>query len=328
MPRDLLPGGEVLFQGITVNEFNSGVDFALAKAQGIDAVVVRATAGDDYQDAALDASVQKARDAAMRYGFYHYLTAADEAQARAQAQTFASAIAGYDYNLRPAMRFESIGDLDFASVNRIALAFLSAVEAATGVAPVVYTDARSASLLWNRSVADGYGLWVVDEDDIENPRAGNSPWSDWVGWQFRSYTEDGAQVPVSRFTAGMLRSQIVVPEPPPQSATKLICINVAYGDTLSGIARLFNTTVDSIVQLNDIANPNLILPGQRLFLRVANSVPYGCCDTYIVRSGDTLSGIARRLGVSWRRVAAINELANPNLIFPGQEIKLGVCPAD
>lgn len=41
---------------------------------------------------------------------------------------------------------------------------------------------------------------------------------------------------------------------------------VAVGDTLSSIARQFNTTVGALVQLNGIANPNRILVGQELTL--------------------------------------------------------------
>src|SRR6185503_18084794 len=44
--------------------------------------------------------------------------------------------------------------------------------------------------------------------------------------------------------------------------------------------------------------------------------------TYTVRSGDTLSGIASRFGVSWQSLAAFNYLDNPNLIFPGQVLKI------
>lgn len=43
---------------------------------------------------------------------------------------------------------------------------------------------------------------------------------------------------------------------------------VKKGDTLSGIARTYNTTVAILLQLNpDITNPNLIRPGQKIKLR-------------------------------------------------------------
>ncbi|MSP13016.1 MAG: LysM domain-containing protein [Chloroflexi bacterium] len=48
------------------------------------------------------------------------------------------------------------------------------------------------------------------------------------------------------------------------------------------------------------------------------------CSTYTIVSGDTLSLIAARQGVSWAKIASDNQLANPNLIFPGNQ--LSICP--
>lgn len=44
--------------------------------------------------------------------------------------------------------------------------------------------------------------------------------------------------------------------------------------------------------------------------------------TYTVKSGDTLSGIAQANGTTYQRLAEINNIANPNLIYVGQVIKL------
>ena len=330
MSKALPATGEILFQGITVNEFSTGYNFEQAKRSGIDGAILRATAGRDYTDARLGATVQDVQDAGLRLGFYHYLMADDEAEAREQAQFFVRTISNYDYNLRPAMHFAATRTLGYDAVNRIALAFLKTVEDAAGVSPVVYTEAATANLIWSRAVAEDYPLWVIDDSGADAPDAGNSPWSGWVGWQYHNSLDPacrGNGTPISKFTAGMLRAQIVIPPAPPSTGDglKLICVTVSYGDTLSAIARLFNTTVNTIVRLNDIDNPNLIYPGQRLYLWVNESVPYACCDQYIVRRGDTLSSIAERFGLNWRRIASINEIANPDLIFPGQVIKLGIC---
>ena len=322
----LEPTGEVLFQGLTINEFSAGFNFELAKSQGIDATILRATAGSNYTDSRFPVAVQRARDAGMRLGFYHYLIADDAEEARAQARFFAGIISGYEAQLRPAMLFESREGLSSSQANLIALAFLGEVENITGITPVVYTDAESANVVWSRSIADNFPLWVIDERDISNPDAGSSPWSGWVGWQFGRTSDPACLVggiPVSKFTEGMLAEESVAP--PSGGGTKLICVTVAPGDTLTGIARLFNTTVNDIVKLNDITNPNRIYPGQRFFLRVAESVPYPCCDVYTVKRGDTLSAIGNRFGLDWRRLASINEISNPNRIFPGQLIKLGLC---
>lgn len=49
------------------------------------------------------------------------------------------------------------------------------------------------------------------------------------------------------------------------------------------------------------------------------------CTPYTVRSGDWLSRIAASYGISWQRLAAMNNLSNPNLIYPGQHLQ--VCGA-
>ncbi len=55
------------------------------------------------------------------------------------------------------------------------------------------------------------------------------------------------------------------------------------------------------------------------------STPIACCDTYTVRRGDTLSGIASRFGTTVADLARINSIANPNLIYVGQTLTLGLC---
>lgn len=44
--------------------------------------------------------------------------------------------------------------------------------------------------------------------------------------------------------------------------------------------------------------------------------------TYTVKSGDTLSEIALGFGVDWHEMAELNNLENPDLIFPGQVFKV------
>lgn len=43
---------------------------------------------------------------------------------------------------------------------------------------------------------------------------------------------------------------------------------------------------------------------------------------YIVKSGDTLSGICAKYGASWKKVAEYNNIKNPHIIYVGQKIKI------
>lgn len=49
---------------------------------------------------------------------------------------------------------------------------------------------------------------------------------------------------------------------------------------------------------------------------------YGKEKTYVVKSGDTLSAIAIKYGTTYQVIAAKNNIANPNLIYPGQILKI------
>lgn len=94
---------------------------------------------------------------------------------------------------------------------------------------------------------------------------------------------------------------------------------VQSGDTLSSIAAKFGTNYQTLASLNGISNPNLIYVGQ--VLRVNGSANAGSVY-YTVRAGDNLSAIASRYGTSYQSIASLNGLANPNLIYAGQTLKI------
>ena len=95
---------------------------------------------------------------------------------------------------------------------------------------------------------------------------------------------------------------------------------VQSGDTLSGIAARYGTTWQHLADINGLADPNLIYPGQ--VLTVDGGAPAPAARTYTVQSGDTLSGIASAYGTSWQRLADINGLSNPDVIYPGQVLRV------
>ncbi len=106
-----------------------------------------------------------------------------------------------------------------------------------------------------------------------------------------------------------------------------IIYTVESGNTLSQIARAYNVTVDSLVELNNISNPNLIYPGEKIRIKGSDSQYLNPLtntndEYYIVKSGDTLYSIARANGTTVANILQNNSISNPNLIFPGQRIRL------
>lgn len=108
---------------------------------------------------------------------------------------------------------------------------------------------------------------------------------------------------------------------PSQPSNNGVTYTVKSGDTLSGIAAKFGTTYQKIAADNGIANPNIIHPGQVLRINGGGSVQtHNTGRTYIVKSGDTLSGIAAKFGTNYQKIARDNNIANPNIIYPGQKL--------
>ncbi|HHD7903499.1 TPA: LysM peptidoglycan-binding domain-containing protein [Enterococcus faecalis] len=115
---------------------------------------------------------------------------------------------------------------------------------------------------------------------------------------------------ISKGDIELLPDATIVPDKQPE-ATHV----VQHGETLSSIAYQYGTDYQTLASLNGLANPNLIYPGQ--VLKVNGSAT---SNVYTVQYGDNLSSIAAKLGTTYQALAALNGLANPNLIYPGQTL--------
>ena len=102
----------------------------------------------------------------------------------------------------------------------------------------------------------------------------------------------------------------------PKKPSNTKTYTVKSGDTLSQIAKKHNTTVKNLQSINNIKNPNLIYPNQKI--KITGSTKN---KIYTVKSGDTLSQIAKKLGTTTKKLQSKNNIKNANLIYPNQKIK-------
>ncbi len=98
-------------QGMDVSAWQGEIDFEQVRAWGIRTVYIRAAVGQGRQDKDWRANYRKAKAAGLKVGLYHYVTARSQDQAREQAEFFAGLMEGLDMDCRPAMDFESFGDM-------------------------------------------------------------------------------------------------------------------------------------------------------------------------------------------------------------------------
>ena len=97
---------------------------------------------------------------------------------------------------------------------------------------------------------------------------------------------------------------------------------VKRGDTLYSIARDNNISVAELKNINNITN-NTIYVGQELYLKnkIVEEEPNVNDDIYVVKKGDTLYSISKKLNISIDTLKALNKL-NTNEIYVGQQLIL------
>lgn len=98
---------------------------------------------------------------------------------------------------------------------------------------------------------------------------------------------------------------------------------VQSGDTLSSIAGKFGTTYQQLASINGISDPNKIYPGQKIKISGTGHAPSASAKQYYtIKSGDNLSSIAAQYGTTVSQLCSWNGISNPNLIYPGNQIRV------
>ena len=95
---------------------------------------------------------------------------------------------------------------------------------------------------------------------------------------------------------------------------------VSSGDNLGKIANKYKTSVDELVRLNNIADPNKISINQEL---IVPEIPEeSTLNKYTIKSGDTLGKLATKYNTSVNQLAALNNIKDVNKISIDQELIL------
>ena len=170
-----------------------------------------------------------------------------------------------------------------------------------------------------------------------------------LAWQEDSYQLAAAGAPATQAVAGSMVTAPPIPETPAPTNVPVVVISptptptitptptptppptptpkthsVRPGDSLSVIADFYGVSMSAILELNNIPDPNNLPIGQVLILPPEAEVgpETELPATYVVRPGESLSNIAVALGVTIEELMAANEIEDPDLIFPGQELNV------
>lgn len=298
-----------------------------------DAVIIKATQGTGYINPICDSLYQAAKSAGKLLGVYHY---ASGGNATAEADFFLDNIQGYIGEAMLVLDWESEQNAQWGNPYWCK-EFCDTVYARTGINPVVYVQNSAVDQVAN--LTDN-GLWIAQYAD-NNPMGWvDTPWNTIsVRHIMHQYTSKGRisgwnkDLDLSLFYGDVntwlayagatgqpaLAPQVRTYEQPSVQSSGTTYI-VQSGDTLSGIASMYGTTYQHLADINGIANPNLIHVGQEIC--IDGTAPTTSAEYYTIQGGDTLSGIAAKFGTTWQWLAEVNGIANPNLIYPGNTIRV------
>ncbi len=106
---------------------------------------------------------------------------------------------------------------------------------------------------------------------------------------------------------------------------------VKPGETLSEIAERYGVSLNRLMQLNGIKDPDLVTAGTRLTVPGGASSGAGSSaggrGSYTVKPGETLSEIADRLGTTVQRLIELNGIRDPDMVAEGTRLVVPGAPA-
>ena len=269
-------------------------------------------------------------------GVYHYAMGRD---ARAEADFFVNNVKGYVGRAVLALDWESQDNLQFGNGAWID-AWVRRVYERTHVWPVIYLQASALGQL-SGYAREHCGVWVAQYASNVATGWQSRPWNYGLyGEAMRQYTSNGyVNGYVGRLDLNYFRGErwqwdayatgdrkggghAVSAAPsasmsaqPSEGASR--CVVVSSGDTLSGIAARTGLNPWTAWTGYASGNPGVIYPGETVCYGSA-VVVHTAERVHTVAAGESLWSI---FGADWSRVASLNGLANPSLIYPGQILK-------
>lgn len=312
---------------VDVSSWQTGINIT---ETGAEIVVAKATEGVGYVNPDCDRVVQDALAVGQGVGVYHF--AHTENSAAAEARYFIDNTRGYiGKGIVPILDWEPTQPwrVEWAAE------WLRIVGNAYGTKPIIYMNQNTEnSYDWSAVVAGDYGLWVAAYTLGYTPIYGYNPpnvqptlynWPFAVAWQYTStgYVNGWSGALDLSVVYGDLDTwyayanstppKVVEPVPEPDKPTTDTCADncriIKSGEYVSMFwADWWNVSVPS-------GNPSLVYPGDKVCHKGGGATT--ASRTYVVRSGDTLSGIATRLGVNMHNITGYRS-GNVNLIYPGE----------
>lgn len=268
--------------GIDVSNWQRGID--VTQMNDVEFVIAKATEGTSYVNPDCDRVWHNAKNSGKKTGVYHFARNGD---AIAQAKYFVNHISGYVGHSVLVLDYES------SAVDQgvgWAKDWLDAVYNMTGVKPVIYMSNSVVHRYDWTEVAKNYSLWNAGYYAGYNTIYGfvdNPP----LHYDLDEFTDK--TVLYQYTSSGRLNGW-----------SENLDLDIFYGNSSDWDALAGYSSSEDYKP----AEPNHSAEDRVIY--------------YTVQSGDTLSDIAQRFNTTYRYLADLNGISNPNLIYPGQVLTI------
>lgn len=338
-------------RGIDISNWQKGIDVTGIQA---DFVIVKATEGNYFISPDFERQANQVLQCGKLLGLYHYANGGDAIQ---EAKFFleksknyiGKAILCLDWEAGSNPKF-GVNDLEWTKQ------FCEYVKSSVGITPFIYVQQSAMS-----RVVTGYPLWVAQYADMNPTGFQDNPWNEGAyTCAIRQYASTGrisgyngdldlnkAYIDKSKWLSYAGASVNSGKPNNPTSPTMELVLDVLLGRYGDGEVRknLLGTRYNEVQSIiNHIATASVqVLAGEVI------AGKYGSGETrkkllgtrydvvqkevnaklnqsskvyYTVKNGDNLSNIASVYGVTVNSIVNLNGLANPNLIYPGQRLRV------
>jgi GH25 family lysozyme M1 (1,4-beta-N-acetylmuramidase) len=339
--------------GIDIASYQAGLDFSKVPC---DFAIIKATQGTGYTNPDCVRAVEQAMSLGKGVGVYHYISGGN---AVAEANFFINSILNWIGKVMICLDWELDQNSAWGDESYLEQV-INQVIARTGVPPMIYAPASRYNQVAEVAKRHNCGLWIAQYADMNPTGYQNTPWNEGAytcairqysgsgrlnGWNgdldldkfygslddFRKYYGSSSSAPSKPSTSGPSGTTLQLATWTMEGlygngADRKKNLGSRYDEVQNFINRIASADVSTLVNevyagmYGDGLTRQTVL-GSR-YDEVQGAINANSAQYYTVQSGDNLGKIAIQFGTTVDQLVAWNNIANPDLIYAGQTIRV------
>ena len=339
--------------GIDIASYQAGLDFSKVPC---DFAIIKATQGTGYTNPDCVRAVEQAMSLGKGVGVYHYISGGN---AVAEANFFINSILNWIGKVMICLDWESNQNSAWGNESYLEQV-VNQVIARTGVPPMIYVQASRYNQVAEVAERHNCGLWIAQYADMNPTGYQNTPWNEGAytcairqyssagrlnGWNgnldlnkfygslddFKKYYGSSSSAPSKPSTSGPSGTTLQLATWTMEGkygdgADRKKNLGSRYDEVQNFINHISSADVNTLVNevyagmYGDGLTRQTVL-GSR-YDEVQGTINANSAQYYTVQSGDYLDKIAKHFGTTVNQLVAWNNIANPDLIYAGQTIRV------